>query len=64
MISSVVLIVLFWHYLDLSQFDPGVKISYDILTPHLIINDKVLFASHIYLVKATIILTACQLHLE
>ena len=35
MISSVIIMVLFWHYQKLSQLDPGVKISYIILTPHL-----------------------------
>ena len=25
--------ILFWNYQKLSQLDPGVKISYDILTP-------------------------------
>ena len=33
MISLIVMMLLFWHYQKLSQLDPGVKISYDILTP-------------------------------
>ena len=43
---------------NLSQLDQGVKISYDILThTHpslLLINDKVLFAFHIYLRRCII----------
>ena len=35
MISWKVKMLLFWHYQNLSQLDPGVKISYDILTPPL-----------------------------
>ena len=45
MISWVVIMLLFWHFQKLSQLDPGVKISYDILTP---LDDKVLFVFHIY----------------
>ena len=45
MISWVVIMLLFWHFQKLSQLDPGVKISYGILTP---LNDKVLFVFHIY----------------
>ena len=56
---------LFWHYQNLSKFDPGVKILYDILTPPPplpsryfdppeIIDDKVLFAVHIYLIRSII----------
>ena len=57
------MMLLFWHYQKLSQLDPGVKISYDILTPPLpsryfyppeIIDDKVLFAVHIYLTRSII----------
>ena len=33
MISWIVKMLLFWHYQKLYQLDPGVKISYDILTP-------------------------------
>ena len=33
MISWIIIMFLFWHYQKLSQLDPGVKISYDILTP-------------------------------
>ena len=33
MISWIVKMLLFWQYQKLSQLDPGVKISYDILTP-------------------------------
>ena len=33
MISWNVKMLLFWHYQKVSQLDPGVKISYDILTP-------------------------------
>ena len=49
--------LLFWHYQNLSELDPGVKISYDILTPTPTfpldiltpskIDDKVLFAFYI-----------------
>ena len=45
--------LLFWHYQNLSELDPGVKILYDILTPPLDIltptkiDDKVLFAFYI-----------------
>ena len=35
MISGIVKMLLFWHYQNLSELDPGVKISYDILTPPL-----------------------------
>ena len=35
MISWIAIMLLFWHYQKLSQLDPGVKISYDILTPPL-----------------------------
>ena len=62
MISWIVKMLLFWHYQKLSQLDPGVKISYDILTPlpsryfypPEIIDDKVLFAVHIYLIRSII----------
>ena len=33
MISWIVKMLLFWQYRKLSELDPGVKISYDILTP-------------------------------
>ena len=33
MISWVVIMLSSWHFQKLSQLDPGVKISYDILTP-------------------------------
>ena len=33
MISLIVMMLLFWHYQKLSQLNPGIKISYDILTP-------------------------------
>ena len=62
MISRIVIMLLFWHYQKLSQLDPGVKISYIILTspryfqPPQIIDDKVLFAFHIYLIRSIIIL--------
>ena len=35
MISWIVKMLLFWHYQKLYQLDPGVKLSYDILTPRL-----------------------------
>ena len=35
MISWIVKMLLFWHYQNLSELNPGVKISYDILTPPL-----------------------------
>ena len=54
MISWIVKMLLFWHYQKVSQLDPGVKISYNILTPSPLdiftpskINDKVLFAFYI-----------------
>ena len=55
MISLIVMMLLFWHYQKLSQLDPWVKISYDILTPPppldiltpSKIDDKVLFAFYI-----------------
>ena len=54
MISWIVKMPLFWHYQNLSKLDPGVKISYDILTPPSKyfdppskIDDKVLFAIYI-----------------
>ena len=53
MISWIVKMLLFWQYQKLSQLEPGVKISYDILTPpHIFwppskIDDKVLFAFYI-----------------
>ena len=53
MISWIVKMLLFWHYQNLSELNPGVKISYDILTPPLDIltpskiDDKVLFAFYI-----------------
>ena len=57
MISLVVIMLLFWHYQKLSQLDPGVKISYDILTPPpQIIDEKVFFAIHIYLIRSSNIL--------
>ena len=58
MISWIAIMLLFWHYQKLSQLNPGVKISYDILTPPLDIftsqwiADKVLFAFHIYLIRS------------
>ena len=33
MISWIVIMLLFWHCQKPSQLDPGVKISYNILTP-------------------------------
>ena len=33
MISLIDMMLLFWRYQKLSQLDPGVKISYNILTP-------------------------------
>ena len=56
MISWIVKMLLFWHYQKLTQLGPGVKISYNILTPLDIftpqqINDKVLFAFYINLVR-------------
>ena len=63
MISLIVMMLLFWHYQKLSQLDPWVKISYDILTPPsryfhppVIINDKVLFAFHIIYLRRCIII--------
>ena len=56
MISWMVKMLLFWHYQKLNQLNPGVKISYDILTPLDIFNSlkwsmtKVFFAFHIYLI--------------
>ena len=35
MISWIVIMLLFWHYQKLSQLDPGVKMSYIILTPYI-----------------------------
>ena len=70
MISLVIIMVLFWHYQKLSQLDPGVKITYIILTPPRyfqppeIIDDKVLFTFHIYLIRSIIILKLYQLFLE
>ena len=64
MISLVIIMVLFWHYQKLSQLDPGVKISYIILTPPRyfqppqIIDDKVLFVAHICLIRSINILTS------
>ena len=61
MISWIVKMLLFWHYQKLYQLDPGVKISYDILTPPRyfqppqIINDKVFFCIS-YLLDKIIIL--------
>ena len=60
MISLIVMMLLFWHYQKLSQLDRWVKISYDILTPlpsryfnpPQIIDDKALFAFHIYLIRS------------
>ena len=49
MISWIVIMLLFWHYQTLSQHDPDVKISYDILTPQLDIF-HLMFAFHIYLI--------------
>ena len=55
MISWIVIMLLFWHYQKLSQLDPEVKISYDILTPQLdILHLK--FAFRIYLTRFIIIL--------
>ena len=62
MISWVVIMLLFWHYQKLSQLDPGVKLSYDIwppsryFDPAQIIDYKVLFVFHIYLIRSIIIL--------
>ena len=47
--------LLFWHYQKLSQLDPEVKISYDILTPQLDIL-HLMFAFRIYLIRSIIIL--------
>ena len=58
MISWIVKMLSFWHYQKLSQLDPGVKISYDILTPSRYFHPpnesmtKFFFAFHIYLVKS------------
>ena len=62
MIFLIDMMLLFWHYQKLSQPDPGVKISYNILTPlpsryfypPQINDDKVLFAFHIYLIRSII----------
>ena len=58
MISCIAIILLFRHYQKLFQLDRGVKISYviltrplDIFTPQWI-DDKVLFAFHIYLIRS------------
>ena len=62
--------LLFWHYQKLVQLDPGVKISYDILTPPRYfqptqkIDDKVFFAFDIYLMRSIIILKLYQWFLE
>ena len=57
MIPCVVILLLSWHYQKLSQLDLGVKISYDILTDSpQVINDKVLFAVHICLIRSIKIL--------
>ena len=55
MISWIVIMLLFWHYQKLSQLDPEVKISYDILTPQLDIL-HLMFAFRIYLIRSIIIL--------
>ena len=57
MISWKVKMLLFWHYQKVSQLDPGVKISHDILTPSpldIFTPLKVLFAFHIYLIRSII----------
>ena len=70
MISWIVKMLLFWHYQKLYQLDLGVKISYNILTPlryfqpPQIINNEVLFAFHIYLIKSIIMLKLYQWFLE
>ena len=59
-ISWVVIMLLFSHYQKLSQ--PRVKISYDILTDSpQIINEKVLFAVHICLIRSISILTSLMI---
>ena len=57
MISWIIIMLVFWHYQKLSQLDPGVKISYDILTPPRYfhpqwIDDEVFFAFHNYLIRS------------
>ena len=48
MISWIVKMILFWHYQNLSELDPGVKISYIwIFWPPSKIDGKVLFAIYI-----------------
>ena len=70
MISWIVIMLLFWHYQKLSQLDLGVKISYIILTPldifdpPQIIDDEVVFAFHIYLIRSIIMLKLYQWFLE
>ena len=60
MISWVVIMLLFSHYQKLSQL--RVKKSYDILTDSpQIINEKVLFAVHICLIRSISILTSLMI---
>ena len=50
MISWVVIMLLFWYYQKLSQLDQGPKYRMIIdPRPLQLINDKILFAFHIYL---------------
>ena len=70
MIYWIVKMLLFWYYQKPYQLNPGVKISYDILTPlryfqpPQLINDEVLFAFHIYLIRSIIMLKLYQWFLE
>ena len=50
MISCIVIMLLFSHFQKLSQLDPGVKISYDILTPPLSLD--ILTLSQFYTTKS------------
>ena len=56
MISLIVMMLLFWHYQKLSQLDPGFAppLPCRYFYPPEIIDDKVLFAVHIYLIRSII----------
>ena len=59
MISLIVMMLLFWHYQKLSQLDPGFDpppppLPCRYFYPPEIIDDKVLFAVHIYLIRSII----------
>ena len=67
MISWIVKMLLFWHDQKVSQLDPGVKISYDILAPYpldIFTPLKLLFAFHIYWIRSIITLRLYKWFLE